>query len=304
MTKTANIVNQTSDGKQWHTRLPASPNSFARIPAGQAGSESAVGGTEIKESLSRCAPASYIYTSGVAAPSPYGLEIVESCLTCKLRKDYLFCSLASGAIGDLEAITSTGAYPKGAILFVEGQAARGVFVLCLGRAKLSTSSRDGKTIIVRIAKPGEILGLSAVVSGRPYQATAEILEPSQVNFIGRQDFLNFLRQHGEAALRAAGQLSNNYHSAYEEIRALGLSSSASEKVAKLLLERSADVSQNKGEIRLTLALTHQEIAQLIGASRETVTRIFSDLKRKQVLRVKGATLIIRNRAALEKLVSS
>ncbi|HEV8525101.1 MAG TPA: Crp/Fnr family transcriptional regulator [Terriglobales bacterium] len=302
--KSANIVNETSDGKQRRTRLPASPNSFARFPVGQAACELAVGGTEITEPLPSRAPAVSIFTSEASAPSPYGLDIIESCLTCKVRKDYLFCNLASGAIRDLETITSTGAYPKGAILFVEGQAARGVFVLCLGRAKLSTSSRDGKTIIVRIAEPGEILGLSAAVSGRPYEVTAEMLEPSQGNFVARQDFLNFLRQHGEAALRAAEQLSNNYHSAYEEIRSLGLSGSASEKLAKLLLERGAKANQNDGELRLRLALTHQEIAQLIGASRETVTRIFSHLKKKQILRVKGATLIIRNKAALEKLVSS
>jgi CRP/FNR family transcriptional regulator len=237
-------------------------------------------------------------------PSPYGFDIIESCLTCKLRKDYLFCNLAPEAIEALEAITSPAAYPKGAILFVEGQASRGVFVLCQGRAKLSTSARDGKTIIVRIAKPGEILGLSAAVSGRLYEVTAEVLEPSQANFVGRQDFLNFLRQHGEAALRAAEQLSSNYHAAHEEIRSLGLSGSASEKLARLLLERAANMNHNKGEVRLKLALTHQEIAQLIGTSRETVTRIFSELKKRHILQVKGATLTIRNRAALEKLVSS
>ena len=136
----------------------------------------------------------------------------------------------------LESIKSTAAYPKGALLFVEGQNPRGVFVLCHGRAKLSTSSADGKTIILKIAEPGEILGLSATVSGKAYEVTAELMEPSQANFITRQDFLNFLRDHGDASLRVAEQLSQNYHSAYEEIRSLGLSHSASEKLAKLLLE--------------------------------------------------------------------
>lgn len=248
--------------------------------------------------------------------SPYGLDIIESCLTCKMREDYLFCNLSVPSTKALEAIKSTAAYPKGALLFVEGQNPRGVFVLCHGRAKLSTSSADGKTIILKIAEPGEILGLSATVSGKAYEVTAELMEPSQANFITRQDFLNFLRDHGDASLRVAEQLSQNYHSAYEEIRSLGLSHSASEKLAKLLLEWAHDDKgkdskgkdgkgkDSKGEVRLTVTLTHEEIAQLIGTSRETVTRALADLKRKQLVQVKGSTVVLRNKAALEKLAGS
>jgi CRP/FNR family transcriptional regulator len=242
--------------------------------------------------------------------SPYGLDIIESCLTCKMREDYLFCNLSAPSTKALEAIKSTAAYPKGALLFVEGQNPRGVFVLCHGRAKLSTSSADGKTIILKIAEPGEILGLSATVSGKSYEVTAELMEPSQANFITRQDFLNFLRDHGDASLRVAEQLSQNYHSAYEEIRSLGLSHSASEKLAKLLLEWAHDgkgkdgKGKDKGEVRLTVTLTHEEIAQLIGTSRETVTRALADLKKKQLVQVKGSTVVLRNKAALEKLAGS
>jgi CRP/FNR family transcriptional regulator len=245
--------------------------------------------------------------------SPYGLDIIESCLTCKMREDYLFCNLSVQSTKALEAIKSTAAYPKGALLFVEGQNPRGVFVLCHGRAKLSTSSADGKTIILKIAEPGEILGLSATVSGKAYEVTAELMEPSQANFITRQDFLNFLRDHGDASLRVAEQLSQSYHSAYEEIRSLGLSHSASEKLAKLLLEWAHDGkgkdskgkdSKGKDEVRLTVTLTHEEIAQLIGTSRETVTRALADLKKKQLVQVKGSTVVLRNKAALEKLAGS
>jgi CRP/FNR family cyclic AMP-dependent transcriptional regulator len=256
-------------------------------------------------------PGQPIITLETEVRSPYGLDIIESCLTCKMREDYLFCNLSAPSTKALEAIKSTAAYPKGALLFVEGQNSRGVFVLCHGRAKLSTSSADGKTIILKIAEPGEILGLSATVSGKAYEVTAELMEPSQANFITRQDFLNFLRDHGDASLRVAEQLSQNYHSAYEEIRSLGLSHSASEKLAKLLLEWAHDGKgkdskgkDGKGEVRLTVTLTHEEIAQLIGTSRETVTRALADLKRKQLVQVKGSTVVLRNKAALEKLAGS
>jgi CRP/FNR family transcriptional regulator len=256
-------------------------------------------------------PGQPIITEETEVRSPYGLDIIENCLTCKMREDYLFCNLSVPSTKALEAIKSTAAYPKGALLFVEGQSPRGVFVLCHGRAKLSTSSADGKTIILKIAEPGEILGLSATVSGKPYEVTAELMEPSQANFITRQDFLNFLRDHGDASLRVAEQLSQNYHSAYEEIRSLGLSHSASQKLAKLLLEWAHDGKgkdskgkDGKGEVRLTVTLTHEEIAQLIGTSRETVTRALADLKKKQLVHVKGSTVVLRNKAALEKLAGS
>jgi CRP/FNR family transcriptional regulator len=179
-----------------------------------------------------------------------------------------------------------------------------VFVLCGGRVKLSTSSADGKSLIVRIAETGEVLGLPATVTGKFYELTAEVIEPSQANFIAREDFLVFLRQHGEAALRVAQQLGETYHSAIAEMRTIGLSHSAGEKLARFLLDLSEERGDAKGEIRVTLTLTHEEIAQMIGTSRETVTRLFADFKKKQLLQVKGSTVIIKNKAGLERVLSS
>ena len=235
--------------------------------------------------------------------SPYGLEIIESCVTCKLRADKIFCNLATPTVQALEAIKYTTAYPKGAVLFVEGQAPRGVFILCRGRVKLSICSSDGKTLILKIAEAGEVLGLSASVSGKPYELTAETLDPCQVNFVKREDFLRFLREHNDVCLRVAEQLSEKYNTACHEIRSLGLSHSAAEKLAKLLLEWSVKNGGARQPDRLKLTLTHEEIAQMIGTSRETVTRLFADFKKRQLIQLKGSTLVIRNRAALENLVS-
>src|SRR5712692_8425012 len=111
--------------------------------------------------------------------SPYGLDLVERCRNCKLKSDGFFCDLSPAALKAFEGIKYTTAYPEGAVLFVEGQPPRGVFMLCKGRVKLSITSSEGKTIILRLAQPGELLGLNAAVSGNPYQATAEMLEPCQ-----------------------------------------------------------------------------------------------------------------------------
>ncbi len=241
---------------------------------------------------------------GSTMRAPYGLEIIENCVTCPHREDRLFCNLPPAAVQRLSVITSASSYPKGATLFVEGQAARGVFILCAGSVKLSTSSIDGKTLIVRISEPGEVLGLPATVTGKSYELTADVIEPAQANFISRNDFLNFLREYGEVSLRVAQQLGETYHAAIAEMRCIGLSHSTGEKLARFLLDWCADHGEGSPKIRAPLTLTHEEIAQMIGASRETVTRLFADFKKKQLLQIKGSTLIVLNKAGLESLTGN
>jgi CRP/FNR family transcriptional regulator len=236
--------------------------------------------------------------------APYGLNIVENCVTCPVREQHLFCNLPLPTLQKLNEIKSTAVYPKSAMLFIEGQLPRGVFVLCTGKAKLYTSSREGKTVILNLAEAGDVLGLNATISNKPYELTAEMMEPGQVNFITRDALLQFLRENGEIALRVAEQLSRNYYLAFEEVRMLGLASSPSEKLAKLLLSWSADVAKSADPSHIKLTLTHEEIAEIIGTTRETVSRLFSEFKKKQLLQLKGATLIIRNRPALEKMMHS
>src|SRR5262249_25043472 len=140
------------------------------------------------------------------------------------------------------------------------------------------------------------------ISGRAYEVTAEVIEPTQANFISRTDFLSFLREHGDAALRVAQELSETYQSAFAEMRTIGLSHSAGEKLARFILDWAADHNLEKSSVKVSLTLTHEEIAQMIGASRETVTRLFADFKKKNLLQVKGSTLIITDKTGLERLV--
>jgi CRP/FNR family transcriptional regulator, cyclic AMP receptor protein len=234
--------------------------------------------------------------------APYGLTILDNCVACPVREEHLFCDLPLPAVQKLNEIKSIAVYPKSAMLFIEGQQPRGVFVLCGGKAKLSTSSSDGKTIITKISGPGDVLGLNATISNRPYEVTAEMIEPGQANFITRDALLQFMREYGEVALRIAEQLSRNYYTAYEEIRTLGLATSPAEKLAKLLLSWEPEKGNASGTPQMKLTLTHEEIAEMIGTTRETVSRLFSDFKKRQWLQVKGSTLVIRNRPALQKMV--
>jgi CRP/FNR family transcriptional regulator len=243
----------------------------------------------------------YFSSAPRKAGSSFGVPGIEECTNCERRTDAFFCKLSPRAAQSLVEIRRTSCYPAGAILFMEGEQARGVYILCEGRVKLLTTNSDGKTLIFKIAKPGEILGLNATLAGTPHEITAEALQPTRLAYIGREDFLKFIKGNGDACLHAAQHLGRDCHSAYEVIRSIGLSNSVEEKLARFLVEWSAEAPATNGVQRVKLALTHEEIAQLIGCSRESVSRSFSEFKRKHLVEVNGSTLVVTNKGALEHL---
>jgi CRP/FNR family transcriptional regulator, cyclic AMP receptor protein len=204
----------------------------------------------------------------------------------------------------LQALSEAGhksTLPAGAILFVEGQSPRGIFILRSGKVNLSTTSREGKIIILKTAEAGEALGLSAAVSGLGYATTAETATPCQLTFIDRNHWLELMQSHNEVGLHTAHSLSRDFHEADRDIHDLVLTLSSAGKLARLLLSQSHRNGIEAVETRVHSSMTHEEMAQRIGASRETVTRLLSDLKRKQLIRLDGPTLVIRNRSAWEAL---
>ncbi len=204
----------------------------------------------------------------------------------------------------LEQEGLTTSYPTGAVLFAEGQAPRGVFIVRKGRVKLSICSSDGRTLILRIADPGCVLGVAAVVSGRPYEATAETQEPAEISFLRNTDLLRLMRLHGEFALWVTQHISQDYASTCREIRDLILSDSASEKLARLLVGWLDQNTAARNPSQVKLALTHEEIGQMIGSSRETVSRLFAGFKKQRLIQQTGSTLVIPNRVALENLITA
>lgn len=201
-------------------------------------------------------------------------------------------------------IKHAAVFPEHAVVLVEGQNPSGVFILCQGRAKLCTTSREGKTLIVRIAEAGEVLGLHAVVTGRPYELTVETMQPSQLNFVAREDMLRFLREHADASAQATEHLARDCSDVYGVVRTIGLSHSVSERFARFLLETAADGEASNGTVRARLAMTHEEMSQLVGTSRETITRLLSEFRRNELAELRGSTLIIRNRGAMKKMVGA
>jgi CRP/FNR family transcriptional regulator, cyclic AMP receptor protein len=235
--------------------------------------------------------------------SPYGLELVEDCASCKLCGEGFFCHLPKPVMEAFQRVKFTVAFPAGATLFVEGQVCRGVYILCRGRVKLSATSSDGQTLIFRIAQPGEVLGLNAAVSGIPHETTAETGQPCQLNFVKRDDFLTFLAEHGDACMHAAIHLSRECQQAYQHLRSLVMTS-ASERMARLMLDWSRDDFGMATAHGIRVALTHDEIGQIIGMSRETVTRTLANFRKQRTAELHGSTLLIQNMSAIQKLAGA
>ena len=147
-----------------------------------------------------------------------------------------------------------------------------------------------------------MVGLSAVVSARPSPVTVTTIEFCQIKFVEQAGILHLLEHNSVAALACARLLASEVGTTFDDVYDLLLARSSTEKLARLLLSWVAGEPRNR-DLRVSSDFTHEEMAQMIGSSRETVTRLLSDMKRKELIRLEGSTLIIPNRIALQAIAS-
>jgi CRP/FNR family transcriptional regulator len=235
--------------------------------------------------------------------SRYGIEACHHCDACKWRNDNFFCQFDPETLAAFDSITFANVYPDSALLYSEGEAPAGLFVLCYGSAKLSISSGSGKTLITRMVQPGETLGLSSVLSGNPYKSTAETVTPSQLKFVKRDDFLRFVNEHREVQFNIARQLIEECEADANQIRALGLANSAAERLAQLLLGWCEEAGQPSASgMRIPVTMTHEDISQMIGVSRETVTRLLKSFREKKIITTRRSSMTLHKKSELEDLI--
>ncbi|MGA3088944.1 MAG: Crp/Fnr family transcriptional regulator [Terriglobales bacterium] len=234
--------------------------------------------------------------------TPRRFAILNDCLGCTLKRPNDFCDFAERLLTEFNAMGHMTLYPSNATLLREGQIPRGVYIACSGRSKLSVQARDGKTIILKIGGNRQVLGLSAVVSGTPSPITVTTIELSQIKFVERDSILRLIEHDSEAALACATLLAREATTSFDDVHELLLARSSTEKLARLLLSWVSNEPRNR-DLRIPTEFTHEEIAQMIGSSRETVTRLLSEMKRKELIRLEGAMLVIPNRIALQAIAS-
>jgi CRP/FNR family cyclic AMP-dependent transcriptional regulator len=148
--------------------------------------------------------------------------IQQSCFSCDFRPDRIFCDMPADSLKAFDEIKTQATYPRNTILFAEGRPVRGIYLLCDGRAKLSICADSGKRLTLRVAGPGEVLGLGAALSNSPYEITAELLDSSQIVFVRRKELMKFLRDHPAVCMQVVRMLSQDLHGAYERVRTIGM----------------------------------------------------------------------------------
>jgi len=217
----------------------------------------------------------------------------------KLKSNGFLSNMSEPSIRTINQIARFGRHPADTSIFFEGDIARGVYILCEGRAEVLTVNTDGKTRILKIALPGDVLGLNSVLACTSHEVTLKTIYPCQFAFIARGAFLKFVKDHGDACLYFAQHLSRDCHAAYDVIRSMG--TPVEKRLARFLMSCYANGCVNEGIVRAELVLTHEAISQHIGCSRETVSRVLSDLKRRRVAELVGTTLLVHDCTALESL---
>ena len=225
----------------------------------------------------------------------------EKCLECEHRTLRLFCNLSDDALRRFDEIGTHVSFPGRAVVFEEGQRVTGVFIVCTGQLKLLSTSREGRTMILRLAGPGDVLGLSAMLNDVPHEVTAETIEPTQLKSVRSADFLQFLEAYGEVGQKTSKTLAREYREVFLDARRLALSGSAAGRLAQLLLEWANTAACGKPELRFTMALTHEELANMAGTSRETVTRLLNQFDRDLLITRRGSSITILNAAGLSLL---
>jgi len=224
---------------------------------------------------------------------PFNLHVVESCFDCAMREKGLICKLPQSALRELNTIRQNAFYPKGAVLYSEGEIPRGVYIVCTGQVRLTAASADGQEVILRVAEQGEALGLSNTISREPHRLRAETVSACQISFIPRLEFLQFLRANADASMRVSEHLSMEVHKAWEQIQLVALAPTTQAKLARFLLSWACSHGQVvEQDVTLALFMTHEELAHSIGVSRESVSRALGDLRDQGLIRFNRGHIVL------------
>jgi len=216
-----------------------------------------------------------------------------------VRRIPAFASLPDDAIEDLDDAVVLEPQVSGTILYEQNDKALGVYLLFTGKAKLTAVVATGKTALLRISQPGELLGLNAAMAQRPYMATARLLEDSQIGLLRREAVVNLMERHPQLAVAIAQRLASDCAEALTEMLFLRVTTTTLQRLAMLILRWSGGNSARRHEI--PILYTQAEIGQMIGASRETVTRLMKQLERKGDISVSHSQLKIVDQQAMKKI---
>jgi len=204
---------------------------------------------------------------------------------------------------DIQKILNTSnerLYSRGTIIFSEGQKTDGIYIITEGLIKVYKMSVDGREKTLAILNPGDILGEMALFDHNLRSATAEALEATKVNVIPRQDFERLLEEMPVLATKLIRVLAERLRQADEEIKNLLFLNARSRVILNLVQLAETHMQGKKPGTPMPFRLTHAEMANLVGVSRETVTRVISELQDEGLIRIEKRKLWINDLQRLKE----
>lgn len=231
--------------------------------------------------------------------SPASHAHPHSCSVCTVGRTFCPTDAIRGVIDRLK---TSSLYEAGCTAFHETETCHSVFIVCSGRVKLVTASRGGRTLLLRLAGEGELLAAAEAVAGVPYACSAIAAEPTVLAAIPRETFIRLVSSYPELARRLTKSLSEEYGFAREETRFLGFGETSSVRLAHLLISWATDDGTERHQpAHIPAFVTHADLAQAIGSTRETVTRILSDFRHRGVIVREDESIVIRDADELSHL---
>ena len=226
------------------------------------------------------------------------------CVACSIRRPGWFCSLGSAVLAELELASSTISLPAQALLFSQGAEARCLYIICGGYLKLTAGRKEDREMIVRVAGPGSVLGLYAVLTHGIYEISAESLSAAHLRVVERERFLGFMGSHKEAQVRAVQCICQEYRFALQDACRIALSATVATRLGRLLLELAHQIGERlpDGEFRFPLLLTHEEMASMTSTARETVTRTLGQFRKDGWISIEDSLVTLHHPERLQMLV--
>ena len=223
-------------------------------------------------------------------------ELVET----TLRKTPLFASLTRQEIEALAARVSHRRFERGALLFSEGDACAGLFLVASGKIRIFKLSAEGREQVLAVEEPGSSFAELPVFDGGNYPASASALEDAEVLFISRRDFQNFCREHPDVALKVIAVVGARLRRLVGIIEDLSFTTVRQRLIALILQLARSSGTPSKDGILVELTKTHQDLAAELGTVRELVSRNLSRLQAEGFLEVEGRKIVVKDIESLKR----
>lgn len=216
-----------------------------------------------------------------------------------LAKIPLFMDLSPDDLQTIGQLARVRNYKKSMLIFMEGEPGEALYFIVTGKVKISKATKDGREQILHILQPGDVFAEVVLMDGGPYPATAEVIESGQIGMLVNADVENLIRTNSEIAVKLLKILSKRLRLAQIQVRDLALKDTYG-RLASMLLMLGKDHGEETADgVKIDLPLNRQELANLIGTTRETVTRVLGDFKKYKCIDLDKQAIIITNEDKLK-----